>query len=291
MTLLRSLLFVPGNRANMLDKATGLAPDAFIPDMEDSVPEAEKAAARDTIVDYLPRLAATGAAVIPRVNDLDSGLMEEDLAAVVGPHILGVSVGKIDSAEEVGQVSEQLEALEVAAGLESGAVRLIPWVETARGIVNAYEICVASPRVLGAAFGAEDFTNDMEIERTGSDHEIVYPRAAVSIAARAARVLALDTPFFRFKDVDGLRQDALKARGLGFRGKFAIHPAQVQPINEAFSPTEKELENARLVVEAFEEAEKAGRASTSLDGSVIDVPVVRRARALLDAAASLEARS
>jgi citrate lyase subunit beta/citryl-CoA lyase len=298
--LLRSLLFVPGNRANMLEKALGLdpgaenrngsaLPDAFIPDMEDSVPEAEKANARGMIAQYLPRLAETGVAVIPRVNALDSGLIEDDLKAIVGPHIQGVSVGKIGTATDIARVSELLDPLEDAAGLEPGTVRIVSWVETALAVVNVFDIA-SSSRVQAVAFGAEDFTNDMEIERTDSDAEIAYPRAAVAIAAKAAGVLALDTPFFRFRDIDGLRRDALTARGLGFRGKCAIHPDQLAPINEAFSPTEVELQNARRVVDAFEEAERAGSASTSLDGMVIDVPVVRRARALLDMSAKIEGR-
>ena len=298
--LLRSLLFVPGNRANMLEKALGLdpgaenrngsaLPDAFIPDMEDSVPEAEKANARGMIAQYLPRLAETGVAVIPRVNALDSGLIEDDLKAIVGPHIQGVSVGKIGTATDIARVSELLDPLEDAAGLEPGTVRIVPWVETALAVVNVFDIA-SSSRVQAVAFGAEDFTNDMEIERTDSDAEIAYPRAAVAIAAKAAGVLALDTPFFRFRDIDGLRRDALTARGLGFRGKCAIHPDQLAPINEAFSPTEVELQNARRVVDAFEEAERAGSASTSLDGMVIDVPVVRRARALLDMSAKIDGR-
>jgi len=298
--LLRSLLFVPGNRANMLEKALGLdpgaenrngsaLPDAFIPDMEDSVPEAEKANARGMIAQYLPRLAETGVAVIPRVNALDSGLIEDDLKAIVGPHIQGVSVGKIGTATDIARVSELLDPLEDAAGLEPGTVRIVPWVETALAVVNVFDIA-SSSRVEAVAFGAEDFTNDMEIERTDSDAEIAYPRAAVAIAAKAAGVLALDTPFFRFRDIDGLKRDALTARGLGFRGKCAIHPDQLAPINEAFSPTEVELQNARRVVDAFEEAERAGSASTSLDGMVIDVPVVRRARALLAMSAEIEGR-
>ena len=113
--------------------------------MEDSVPAAEKRAARNTVAEHLPRLAVTGAAVIPRVNDLASGLLEDDLAAVVGPHVQGVSVGKIDSAEDVRQVSRMLDSLEAAAGLERGSVGLIPWIETARGIVNAYDICSRRP--------------------------------------------------------------------------------------------------------------------------------------------------
>ena len=284
MTVLRSLLFVPGNRADMLEKALGLAPDAFVPDMEDSVPWEEKESARTVTASFLSRLADTGALVIPRVNSLDTGLLDDDLAAVVGPHIFGVSVGKIQSANDIDQVSTTLEGLEKRAGLEVGQTKLIPWIETAMAVVNAYQIAAASPRVLGVAFGAEDFTNDMGIERTGSDSEIAYPRSVVCVAARAAGVPALDTPYFAFRDPEGLRRDAQVARSLGFRGKFAIHPGQTDIINEAFSPSLAEIEHARRVVAAFEEAERAGRGSTSLDGQVIDVPVVSRARSLLELA-------
>ena len=284
MTALRSLLFVPGNRANMLERASGLRPDAFIPDMEDSVPIDEKANAREVTASFLARLRDTGALVIPRVNSLDTGLLEDDLAAVVGPLIDGVSVGKIQSAADIGAVSDVIEGLERAAGVEAGSVKLIPWIESALAIVNAYEICAASPRVIGVAFGAEDFTNDMAIERSQDGAEVDYPRKVICIAARAAGVLALDTPFFGFRDPDGLRENSLEARRYGFKGKFAIHPAQIDIINESFSPSAEEVEHARRVVAAFEEAERNGRGSTSLDGQVIDVPVVRRARQLLELA-------
>ena len=159
-----------------------------------------------------------------------------------------------------------------------------PFVETAQAIVNAYEICAASPRIVGVAFGAEDFTNDMGIQRGEDDLEISYPRTVIAIAARAADVLALDTPYFGFRDYEGLRKNAQTARRFGFNGKFAIHPAQINIINETFSPSPAEVEYARQVVAAFEEAERVGRGSTSLDGTVIDVPVVRRARNLLELA-------
>jgi citrate lyase subunit beta/citryl-CoA lyase len=288
MTALRSLLFVPGNRPNMLEKALGLAPDAFAPDMEDSVPLEEKANARDVTASFLSRLAASGPLVIPRVNSLDTGLIEDDLAAVVGPHIFGVSVGKVRSAEDIHQVSSIIRRQEKKAGLEAGAVKLIPWLETAAAVVNAYAICRASPRIVAVAFGAEDFTNDMGIQRTEDDSEVAYPRSAVCVAARAADVLALDTPYFSFRDPEGLRRNALSAKKYGFKGKFAIHPAQIEIINEAFSPSPDELEHARRVVAAFEEAERAGRGSTSLDGKVIDVPVVKRARQLLELAEGLK---
>ena len=287
MSALRSLLFVPGNQPRMLDRASGLTPDAFIPDMEDSVPDAEKANARAITAAHIDSLSARGVAVIPRLNSLDTGLLDHDLAAVVGPRIYGVSVGKINSAADIALISAKLDALERKAGLEVGNVKLLPWIETAQAIVNVYEICAASPRIIGAAFGAEDFTNDMGIERAEDESETFYARNAIAIAARAANVLALDTPYFSFRDPDGLRRNAQAARQIGFKGKFAIHPAQIDIINETFSPSTAELEQARRVVEAFREAERVGRGSTSLDGKVVDVPVVKRAEALLALAESL----
>ncbi len=288
MAVLRSLLFVPGNRPNMLEKAMGTSPDAFIPDMEDSVPAEEKENARNVTASFLPKLAEVGPLVIPRINSLDTGLLQDDLAAVVGPHIFGISVGKIQSSKDIDQISNIIEGLEKKAGLEVGTIKLVPWIETAMAIVNAYEICAASPRIVGVAFGAEDFTNDMAIERTEGESEIDYPRRVMCVASRAADVLALDTPYFSFRDADGLRKNSLDAKGYGFRGKFAIHPAQVEIINESFSPSLDEIENARRVIAAFEEAERSGRGSTSLDGKVIDVPVVKRARQLLESAEGMK---
>jgi len=285
---LRSLLFVPGNTANMLDKALGFRPDAYVPDMEDSVPDSEKDRAREMVGAYLPKLSAAGPWVVPRVNALTSGLLEADLAAVVGPWIGGITVGKIQTADDIGVISEMIARLEHDTGLPSGAIRLIPWIETALAVVHCYAICRASPRIVAVAFGAEDFTDDMGIERSEDESEVAFARNTVCIAARAAGVTALDTPYFRFKDQQGLRINALAAKRFGFKGKFAIHPAQIETINEAFSPTEAELAHARRVVAAFEEAERSGRGSTSLEGKVIDVPVFKRARALLDLAEAMK---
>ena len=225
MKALRSLLFVPGNRANMLERASGLRPDAFIPDMEDSVPADEKHNARAVTASFLPRLRETGALVIPRVNSLDTGLIADDLAAVVGPDINGISVGKIQSAADIERVSGIIEELECAAGVEAGSVLVIPWIETALAIVNAYEICASSPRVVAVAFGAEDFTNDMAIERTQDGDEVDYPRKVICIAARAAGVLALDTPFFGFRDPDGLRENSPAGQALRLQGQVRDSPS------------------------------------------------------------------
>ncbi len=284
MTILRSLLFVPGNTPRMLERALGLRPDAFMPDMEDSVPWDEKANARAVTASYLPRAAETGVPVIPRVNSLDTGLLESDLEAVIGPHIFGVSIGKVDNVQIVGEIEGLLSRLESEAGLSPGSIKLVPWIESAEAIVNAYAICRSSDRIVAVAFGAEDFTNDMEIERRDDDAELGYARNAVAVAARAAGVLALDTPYFAFRDPDGLRANSLESRGAGFKGRFAIHPAQIEVINEVYSPSEEQIGHALRVIEAFEEAAAMGRGSTSLDGKVVDVPVVKRAQALLDQA-------
>jgi len=281
MARLRSLLFVPGNKENMLEKASGFRPDVFIPDMEDSVPVAEKANAREVIRAFLPKLAQTGVPIMPRVNSLDTEWIEDDLAAVVGPHIYGISVGKVDVPEDIQTIADMLAELEKKAGIEPGTLKMIPWLESAKAIVHCYPICSASPRIVGVAFGGEDFTHDMGIERLEDESEVAYPRNVLCIAARAAGIAALDTPFFRFKDEAALKANIAASKQTGFKGKFAIHPAQIGAINAGFSPSAAEIEHARRVVAAFDEAERQGRGSTSLDGMVIDVPVVKRARAVL----------
>ncbi len=286
MQLLRSLLFVPGNRTNMLEKALGLGPDAVVPDMEDSVPIAEKERAREIVASFLPRLAESGHQIIPRVNALHTGLMEADINAVTGPYTDGLSVGKVGNAEDVRQIADAVGRAEVAAGVPFGRTALVLWIETASAIENAYTICRASKRVLAVAFGGEDFTNDMAIERSESEDEIAHARSVVAVAARAAGVLALETPYFNFRDDDGLRRNSTASRNLGFRGRFAIHPSQIDGINASYMPSESEIGQARRVVDAFTEAESRGSAATSLDGMVIDVPVVERARKVLTIANS-----
>jgi citrate lyase subunit beta / citryl-CoA lyase len=278
---LRSGLFVPGNRSNMLEKALATTADAIVPDMEDSVPEAEKTRARELVASFLPRLRATGKIVMPRVNDLSGGRTAEDLAAVVGPDVDAVSIGKVASPTDISELSLMIGKLEEARGIDRGHIKIIPWLETAAAIVHCYAICTASKRIVAVAFGAEDFTNDLGVERLEDETQVLYARSTVCIAARAAGVLALDTPYFRFKDIEGLRAHSLESRNLGFKGRFAIHPAQTDTINACYAPTAAEIEHARRVVAAFEEAERRGSASTSLEGLVIDVPVVKRARGLL----------
>jgi citrate lyase subunit beta/citryl-CoA lyase len=284
MTLLRSPLFIPGNKPRMLEKAFQVSADAIIPDMEDSVPDSEKASARAVTRDFLPRLRGVPGLVLPRVNSLGTGLTEADLEAVVGTDIDGVSIGKIDTPHDISEVSLLIARLEERAGLQIGRLKLVPWIETAKAIVHCHDICIASDRIIAVAFGAEDFTHDMGIERLADEAQLLFARSSVCTSARAAGVAALDTPYFKFRDLDGLRNSSIAARQQGFKGRFAIHPGQIDVINDCFSPSPQEIEQAERIVAAYEEAESRGRGSTSLDGLVIDVPVVKRARAVLELA-------
>ena len=287
MELIRSLVFVPGNRANMLERARSFDADIIMVDLEDSVPPGEKATAGDMAREWGPALHGEGKRVMVRVNSLDTGLTRRELETVVCPELRGVSLGKVESVRDIRTLDGLLRPLEAAAGIEVGSLWVIPWIETAKAMWDARAIAESSPRVVAIAFGAEDFTNDMGIERTDTGEEVSVPRAMVPIAARAGDVGALDSPFVRFRDPDALREDAGRARRMGYTGKFAIHPAQLEIINETFSPSADEIDYARRVVEAWEAAEAAGRGSLALDGRMVDVPVVKRAQNLLALAESI----
>jgi citrate lyase subunit beta/citryl-CoA lyase len=275
----------------MLERALGFGADVVMVDLEDSVPPGEKAAACEMAAEWVPRLAAAGRRVMVRVNSLDTGLTSQELDTVVCPELAGISVGKGDTAWDLRQVDQLLGPLESRIGIPRGTIKLVPWIETAMAIVHVYEMARASQRIVGIAFGAEDYTNDMGVIRTDFGEECYYARSAVAVAARAARVAALDGPFVGFRDPDGLRTDAGTARQMGFTGKFAIHPAQIDIINETFSPHPDDVEYARTVVAAWEEAESAGRGSLSIDGRMVDVPVVKRAQNLLALVEAIAAQS
>ena len=287
MDLIRSLVFVPGNRANMLERAKEFPADIIMIDLEDSVPPEEKINARNLAIEWVPKLRALGHRVMVRVNSLDTGLTRDELTAVVSPDLAGISLGKVESPQDVRDVASILTSLERSVGIELGQVKIIPWIENARALVGAYQIATASDRIVGIAFGGEDYTDDMGRERTATGEEIYFPRATVAVAARAARVASLASPYVLFRNSDGLRADARQARKLGFTGKFAIHPSQIDIINELFSPSDEELAYAQKVVDAWNEAEAQGRGSADLDGRMIDVPVIKRAQNLLALAESI----
>ncbi|HAA94906.1 MAG TPA: CoA ester lyase [Dehalococcoidia bacterium] len=289
MELFRSFIFVPGNRANMLERARNFNSDVIMVDLEDSVPPGEKETAREMAKEWVPALKKEGKRVMVRVNSLDTGLTRQELEAVVSPDLYGISLGKVESTWNMRDADRMLSSIEHLAGVEPGSIKMVAWAETASALVDARDIATASKRVVALAFGAEDFTNDMGIERTDTGEEVRVPRSLVPVAARAANVASLDSPFVLFQDPDALRADAQRARQMGYTGKFAIHPAQLDIINDTFSPSAEEIAYARQIMAAWEEAKAAGRGSLAMDGRMVDVPVVKRAQNLLAFADAVEA--
>jgi len=277
MELIKTVLSVPGNRERMIEKSKQIRADVIALDLEDSVPYQEKPRARDIVREWLPRLAGNESKIYVRINTIDGGLGLEDLEAVIMPGIDGISQPKPSTGRDIAEVDTILARLEREHDIDEGHIRILPWIETANGLINAYDIASASPRVVGVIFGANDLVLDTGMIRSEEGHELLYPRTKVVIAARAAGVLAIDTPFNDFKDEPGLINDADLARKLGFDGKFAIHPDQVETIASIFCPTEDEVAQATRILAAFEEATSKGYASASLDGKMIDIPIAQRA--------------
>ena len=287
MKLLRSVLFTPGNNMRMIHKIPTLTADAVILDLEDSVPMAEKDTARVFIRDSLDIVCSGAADVYVRVNGLMTGLTAEDCEFVVQKGVTGIMLPKVESREEVIEAEKIIEELEKKRGLEVGSVRLIPTLETAKGVINAYEIAASSRRVVAIGFGAVDFTRDMGTSLSKEGTELFFARSLVAIAARAAGVQALDTVFIDLADKEGLIKDSMLAKQLGFKGKFLIHPSQIEPVNRIFSPSEKEIEYAKKVVNAFKEAEAKGLGAASLEGRMIDIAVYKQAQDLLTLAEAI----
>lgn len=224
----------------------------------------------------------TGYLLFVRVNGLDTGLLEEDLMAVVGPGLDGISLPKATSGEYVKKVDAYLTLLEKQKGLPAGQVKLIPWIESAVGVSRALEICASSPRLMGASFGAEDFAVDMGVQRTPDGKEVQWAKAAVAVACKAAGIQPIDTPTMDFRDIARLEADSVDSRNLGYRGKYCIHPDQVAVVNKLFAPSEEEIAIARRVIEVYEEAERRGVGAVGMDGQVVDWPVYVRAKQLLE---------
>ncbi len=278
---IRSLLSVPGNRPTMLEKARNLPADGLHLDLEDAVPPSEKEPARQIVRELLPGFALRGQVVTVRVNSLSTGLIEGDLDAVLCSHVAAISLPKAESPQDVAAVDAMLSEREEKLGLAPGLIGIFVWIETARAMLEAYPMARASTRVRALLLGADDFTREMGIPRTRAGDELAFARWTVALAARAAGVLALDTGYPDYQDEEGLVREAQLARRMGFQGKFLIHPSQIEPVNSAFRPASGEIEMAQRVVDAFEAAVAQGRATTSLEGSLIDTAIAGRARSLL----------
>lgn len=281
MTLLRTLLFIPGNNMKMIQKAGSLMADAIIFDLEDSVPAAEKETARVLVRDAIGELSAKDPAAFVRVNGLTTGLMEEDLNWVVQKGLAGVVLPKVESRDDISKMSRLMDQVECKKGIGPGSLALIPILETAIGVINAHGVSKSCQRVAAVAFGAVDFAREMGITPSEDGAELLYARSRIAIGARAAGVQAVDSPWINVADMDGLVQQASAARRLGFRGKFLIHPRQIEPVNRVFSPTKEEVDLAERVTRAFRIAEARGLGVTAAEGTMIDRANFRQAEELL----------
>ncbi len=287
MDLQRSWMFVPGHRQRMIDKALGLDADALMLDIEDGVAPAEKDRARRLIGEALARERQPREPLrFVRINAIGHRRMEDDLAAVLRPGLDGLVLPKVESAAAVASVESRVAAHEAACGAR---LRLLVAIESPRGLLAAPAIASCSDRVAGLMFGAEDFGRELGLpaSRQGEAQELLYARSALVVAAASAHVQAVDGVWVDLRDPQGLERFALQSRRLGFTGMSSIHPSQLAPINAAFRPGAEEIDYARKVIAAYEEAAARGDGSVAFGGQLIDRPIIERARRTLDLAGAL----
>jgi citrate lyase subunit beta/citryl-CoA lyase len=289
MPLPRSFLYVPANREKFLDKAIGLPADAFILDLEDSVPVPEKENARAGVKATAPKIADHRVWV--RVNGFKTGLAEADLDAVIGVKgIAGIFLPKVETRDDVLRWDRTIAALEKTRGLNVGSTRLVISIESALGVLNAFDMSVAASRVASLSFGGAqdgDLNTDLGCIWSSDGPEMMTARGMALIAARAARFDSpLDGVFADVRDPEGFAKDTALSRRLGYRGRKLIHPSQIEPCNRLYAPSERELDYYARVLEAFDKALAQGSASTTVDGKMIDVAMANAARRALDEAAA-----
>jgi citrate lyase subunit beta / citryl-CoA lyase len=276
----RSLLFVPATSERKIDKAYSSAADGVILDLEDAVAVSEKPSARAAIAEIVakPRLSPTWV----RVNGSTTPHCYPDILAVCVPGIFGVVLPKAESAEEIRMIDWVITQLEQARELPQGGITLMAIVETARGLEAVTAIAKSSPRLRRLVFGAVDLAADLGIDLEDGAGATAQARFAIACASRAAGIAApMDTAFTNIQDLEALRATSIRARGLGYRGKCCIHPAQIEVVNAVFTPSAEDISRARRIVAAFEAAERSGVAAVSMDGFMIDYPVADKARQLL----------
>ncbi|MFZ3580222.1 HpcH/HpaI aldolase/citrate lyase family protein [Virgibacillus sp. DJP39] len=261
-------LFVPGNQHDLIGKAIRSEADAVIIDLEDSVALSEKKNARDCLENYLEQNKMASKSIYIRVNEIKSKYWEKDVELVAKYPSLGVMLPKTESAEDIHILNKRL----------STEQKVIPLIETAKGVMFSYEIANSSQNIIRLAFGAVDYSLELGISITKNEHELIYPRSSLVLASRVAGIESpIDTVFVNIDDSEGLMEETKISIQLGFFAKLCIHPKQVSLINKLFLPTENEIQWAEQIVAAFEEAERQGKAAIKLNGKMIDYPVYKQA--------------
>ena len=283
----RSMLFLPGNNPNMLINAGCLGADAVIFDLEDAVSPAEKDAARLLVRNTMRYMDLGGCEVVVRINSVDTEYWQKDLDTIIPYKPDVILLPKSAVPADILLVDSYISTLEEKLGLVEGKVKIMPLIETAMGVENAFAIASSCPRVCALFLGAEDLTADLQCKRTKEGREIEYARQRLVVAARAAGVDVYDTPFTDVNDDEGIVVDAQLAKSFGFTGKASISPRHVEVINDVFSPTIAEIEYAYEVLEAIRAAKEMGKGAVSLRGKMIDAPIVARAERTIAMAKAL----
>lgn len=287
----RSLLILPVNVPKFVEKAYARGADAIELDLEDSVPLVNKGAARAMVRDAMYHCAKGGADILVRINK-PYALAVQDLDACVWSGLDAIHFPKAESAREITILDHLIGELEATRGMPTGGVQLSIAVETALGLHNALSIVLASPRIVDISLGPEDYTLDIGVEPSKDGRELFYGKAKMVVVARLAGVQPLGTmgSIADYRDLEGWAASIREARQMGYLGAHCIHPAQVPPLNTYFSPAAAEVASARRAMAAFEAAQSEGRASVGVEGKMVDIPVVERARRIIARATAIEAK-
>ncbi len=279
----RALLYMPGDNWKMITKSITLGVDSICMDMEDGTAINKKAEARETITKALRELDFGASEKLARINSVGSGWEQEDIDAVLPFHPDGIVIPKVESFDQVEWASRIIETAELKYGWPVNSVRVLIGVETAKGILNLKEIA-AHPRLDAIIFGGEDFAASIGAVRTKDAVELLYARQAVIVACTAFDLQPIDIVTIDYKDIEALRVESEFGARLGFVGKQIIHPAQVEPVQKAFTPSDEAIAYAKRIVETFESSQKEGRGAYSLDGKMIDMPLLKNAQKVLERA-------
>ncbi|NBH74903.1 citrate (pro-3S)-lyase subunit beta [Rodentibacter pneumotropicus] len=280
------MLFVPGSNAAMLSNSFIYKPDSIMFDLEDAVALKEKDTARLLVAHALQHPLYQEMETVVRVNPLDSEFGLLDLNAVVRAGVDVVRMPKTETAQDVIDMDREITEIEKACGREIGSTKMLAAIESPLGITQANQIATASQRLIGIALGAEDYVRNLKTERSADGIELLFARCSILQAARAAGIQAFDTVYSNANNEEGFLQEASLIKQLGFDGKSLINPRQIELLHNLFAPTQKDVEQAKRIIEAAEEAERQGSGVVSLNGKMIDAPIIDRARLVLERAKS-----
>ena len=286
MKLRRSMLFVPGSNAAMLSNSFIYKPDSIMFDLEDAVALKEKDSARLLVAHALQHPLYKEIETVVRVNPLDSEFGLLDLNAVVRAGVDVVRMPKTESAQDVLDMDQAITEIEKSCGREVGSTKMLAAIESPLGITQANQIAFSSKRLIGIALGAEDYVRNLKTERSAEGIELLFARCSILQAARAAGIQAFDTVYSNANNEEGFLKEAALIKQLGFDGKSLINPRQIELLHNLFAPTQKDVEQAKRIIEAAAEAERQGAGVVSLNGKMIDAPIIDRAKLVLERAKS-----